>query len=52
MSSPLAGIRVVEAALGVSAVGAGLASSLPGTLLRDLGADVIRVQSRLSLIHI
>ena len=46
MSSPLAGIRVVEAALGVSAVGAGLASSLPGTLLRDLGADVIRVQSR------
>ena len=46
MNSPLAGIRVVEAALGVSAVAAGLASSLPGTLLRDLGADVIRVQSR------
>ncbi len=44
--TPLAGLRAVEVALGVSAVGAGLASSLPGSLLRDLGADVIRVQSR------
>ena len=38
------GLRVVEAALGTSAVGAGLAVSLPGTLLRDLGAEVTRVR--------
>ncbi len=43
--APLAGLRVVEVALGVSAVGAGMAASLPGALLRDLGADVARVQS-------
>jgi crotonobetainyl-CoA:carnitine CoA-transferase CaiB-like acyl-CoA transferase len=43
--SPLTGIRVVEVSLGVSVVGAGLASSLPGALMRDLGADVVRVQS-------
>jgi hypothetical protein len=36
LMAPLAGIRVVEAALGVSAVGAGLAGSLPGSLLRDV----------------
>jgi crotonobetainyl-CoA:carnitine CoA-transferase CaiB-like acyl-CoA transferase len=45
-AAPLAGVRVVEVALGISAVGAGLAASLPGGLLRDLGADVMRVQSR------
>ncbi|HEX4289964.1 MAG TPA: CoA transferase, partial [Trebonia sp.] len=44
--APLEGIRVVEVALGVSAVGAGLASSLPGSLLRHFGADVARVRSR------
>src|SRR6266700_370233 len=44
--TPLAGIRVVEVALGVSSVGAGLASSLPGSLLRDLGAEVARLRSR------
>jgi crotonobetainyl-CoA:carnitine CoA-transferase CaiB-like acyl-CoA transferase len=42
--APLEGLRVVEVALGVSAVGAGLAGSLPGGLLRDLGAEVTRVQ--------
>ena len=42
--TPLAGLRVVEVALGVSAVGVGMAASLPGALLRDLGADVARVQ--------
>jgi crotonobetainyl-CoA:carnitine CoA-transferase CaiB-like acyl-CoA transferase len=42
---PLAGVRVVEVALGLSVVGAGMASSLPGALLRDLGADVVRVES-------
>jgi len=29
----------------MSAVGAGMAASLPGALLRDFGADVVRVQS-------
>ena len=37
---PLAGLRVVEVAVGMSAVGVGMAASLPGALLRDLGADV------------
>lgn len=44
--APLDGLRVVEAALGLSAVGAGMAGSLPGALLRDLGADVARVWSK------
>jgi len=43
---PLRGIQVVEVALGVSTVGSGLAVSLPGSLLRDLGAQVARVESR------
>jgi crotonobetainyl-CoA:carnitine CoA-transferase CaiB-like acyl-CoA transferase len=38
-------LQVVEAALGITQVGAGLAASLPGSLLRDLGAEVIRVES-------
>jgi crotonobetainyl-CoA:carnitine CoA-transferase CaiB-like acyl-CoA transferase len=42
--APLAGLRVVEFASGISVVGAGLAASLPGSLLRDFGADVTRVQ--------
>lgn len=44
-AAPLAGIRVVEVALGVSDVGAGMAACLPGALLRDLGAEVARVES-------
>jgi crotonobetainyl-CoA:carnitine CoA-transferase CaiB-like acyl-CoA transferase len=44
-TAPLTGVRVVEVALGTSVVGAGMAASLPGALLRDLGADVTRVQS-------
>jgi crotonobetainyl-CoA:carnitine CoA-transferase CaiB-like acyl-CoA transferase len=43
--APLRGIRVLEVSLGLSAVGAGPAVSLPGSLLRDLGAQVTRVQS-------
>jgi crotonobetainyl-CoA:carnitine CoA-transferase CaiB-like acyl-CoA transferase len=43
---PLVGLRVVEVALGTSTVGAGMATSLPGSLLRDFGADVARVQTR------
>lgn len=39
-SAPLGGIRVIEASFGITAVGAGLAVSLPGGLLRDLGASV------------
>jgi crotonobetainyl-CoA:carnitine CoA-transferase CaiB-like acyl-CoA transferase len=48
---PLSGTKVVEVALATSTVGAGLAAGLPGAILRDLGADVSRVQSarRLSL---
>ncbi|HUN32099.1 MAG TPA: CoA transferase [Trebonia sp.] len=44
-AGPLAGVRVLEVALGVSAVGSGLAVTLPGSLLRDLGAEVARVES-------
>jgi crotonobetainyl-CoA:carnitine CoA-transferase CaiB-like acyl-CoA transferase len=43
---PLAGIRFVEIALGTSMVGAGMATCLPGRLLSDFGADVVRVQPR------
>lgn len=43
--APLRGIHVLEVSLGLSAVGAGQAVSIPGSLLRDLGADVSRVQS-------
>lgn len=41
---PLAGVRVVEVSLGASAVGTGIAGSLPGALLRDFGADVVRLR--------
>lgn len=43
--APLAGLTVVEVAAEVSVVGAGLATSLPGSLLRDLGAEVLRVRT-------
>ena len=42
---PLTGSRVVEVSLGVSVAGAGLAISLPGSIMRDFGAEVVRVQS-------
>jgi crotonobetainyl-CoA:carnitine CoA-transferase CaiB-like acyl-CoA transferase len=42
-TQPLEGIRVVELAIGTSVVGAGLAASLPGALLRDFGAEVTRI---------
>lgn len=45
LGGPLSGVRVVEAAIGVSAVGAGMAANLPGALLRDLGAEVVHVRS-------
>ncbi len=40
----LEGVRVLEVSLGVSVVGAGMATSLAGALLRDLGAEVGKVQ--------
>jgi len=42
-SQPLSGVRVIEVAVEVSDVGAGLAVALPGMLCRDLGASVVRV---------
>ncbi|MCX4092909.1 CoA transferase [Nocardia sp. alder85J] len=44
--APLAGVRVVEVALGPGVVAAGPAGSLPGAWLRDLGAEVTRVRPR------
>ena len=43
MSGPLAGLRVVEVAVGVSDLGLGLAGGVPGMVLADLGASVTRV---------
>jgi crotonobetainyl-CoA:carnitine CoA-transferase CaiB-like acyl-CoA transferase len=43
VSRPLDGIRVVEAAVGVSDLGLGHAGGVPGRLLADLGASVTRV---------
>jgi crotonobetainyl-CoA:carnitine CoA-transferase CaiB-like acyl-CoA transferase len=40
---PLAGLSVVEVAVGCSALGLGLAGGVPGMLLSDLGASVVRV---------
>ena len=41
-AAPLAGVSVVEVAVGVSDVGLGLAGGGPGMLLAGLGADVVR----------
>ena len=43
--APLAQLKVLEVSLGLSVVGSGMASSLPGAVLRDLGAEVVRVTS-------
>src|SRR6266702_4636092 len=40
---PLGGLSVVEVAAGVSDLGLGLAGGVPGMLLADLGASVVRV---------
>ena len=40
---PCAGLSVVEVAVGTSELGLGLAGELPGLVLADLGADVVRV---------
>ena len=43
---PCDGLSVVEIAVGVSDLGLGLAGALPGKLLADLGADVVRIVGR------
>lgn len=43
MSGPCTGLTVVELATGVSEVGLGLASGVPGMILADLGASVTRI---------
>jgi len=43
VSAPLAGLSVVEVAVGTSDLGLGLAGGVPGMLLADLGASVVRV---------
>ncbi|ONH30891.1 carnitine dehydratase [Pseudofrankia asymbiotica] len=47
-AGPLAGLRVVEVAVGTSELGLGLAGGVPGRLLADLGADVVRVVGQAS----
>jgi crotonobetainyl-CoA:carnitine CoA-transferase CaiB-like acyl-CoA transferase len=46
VNAPLAGVTVVELAVGVSDLGLGLAGGLPGMLLAGLGADVTRITAR------
>jgi len=43
VSAPCTGLRIVEIAVGTSDVGLGLAGGIPGMILADLGADVVRV---------
>ncbi|UGQ12470.1 CoA transferase [Yinghuangia sp. ASG 101] len=40
---PCAGLTVVEIAVGVSDLGLGMAGGVPGMMLADLGAEVVRV---------
>ena len=40
---PCAGLSVVEVVVGTSELGLGLAGGVPGMILADLGADVVRV---------
>ena len=42
-TQPCAGLSVVEVAVGASDLGLGLAGAAPGLILRELGADVVRV---------
>ena len=46
MTLPCAGLNVVELALGVSDLGLGMAGGVPGMVLADLGARVVRVVER------
>jgi len=49
VSEPLAGLSVVEVAIGTSDLGLGLAGGVPGMILADLGASVIRVTGAAAL---
>ena len=40
---PLAGLSIVEVAVGCSTLGLGMAGGVPGMILADLGATVVRV---------
>ena len=40
---PCAGLSVVELAIGTSDLGLGMAGGVPGMILADLGASVVRV---------
>src|SRR4051812_23162070 len=42
-TGPCRGLQVVEVAVGVSDLGLGMAGVVPGMLLADLGADVVRI---------
>ena len=44
-AKPCHGLRVVELAVGTSELGLGLAGGVPGMILSDLGASVVRVVS-------
>ncbi|HEV2244864.1 MAG TPA: CoA transferase [Streptosporangiaceae bacterium] len=46
---PLAGLSVVEVAAGTSDLGLGLAGGVPGMILADLGASVVRVAGALPI---
>jgi crotonobetainyl-CoA:carnitine CoA-transferase CaiB-like acyl-CoA transferase len=43
VNGPCAGLSVVELAVGTSELGLGLAAGVPGMMLADLGASVIRI---------
>jgi crotonobetainyl-CoA:carnitine CoA-transferase CaiB-like acyl-CoA transferase len=45
-SGPCAGLNLVEVVAGTSELGLGLAGGLPGMMLADLGAEVVRVVDR------
>jgi crotonobetainyl-CoA:carnitine CoA-transferase CaiB-like acyl-CoA transferase len=49
VSGPLAGLSVVEVAVGTSDLGLGLAGGVPGMILADLGASVVRVTGAAAL---
>ena len=44
-AKPCHGLTVVELAVGTSELGLGLAGGVPGMILSDLGASVVRVVS-------
>src|SRR5207302_1545833 len=43
VGGPCRGLTVVEVAVGVSDLGLGMAAGVPGMLMANLGADVVRI---------